>query len=91
MKEHKPFTEHWWWQILLDHVYYCKWKYRDLEEMKRDSVLTDFIINRIKIATLRELKEKVTGLKCENDVRYNLGVTEAKKLIDECEKSVYVD
>ena len=43
----KPFSKDWWWQQLLDHVYLCKWKYRDLEEMKADHELTDFIIDRI--------------------------------------------
>ena len=45
--EPKPFTKDWWWQVLLNHVYLCKWKYIDFDEMKADSELTDFIINRI--------------------------------------------
>ena len=53
--ELKPFTKDWWWQLLLDHVYLCKWKYRNLEEMKSDSELTDFIISRIE----RKIKANV--------------------------------
>lgn len=47
MPSSKPFSKKWWWQVLLNHTYLCKWKYLDLEEMKADSELTDFIIGRI--------------------------------------------
>lgn len=33
--------------MLLTHVYLCKWKYRDLNEFKKDRELTQFIIQRI--------------------------------------------
>lgn len=51
----RPFTKDWYWQLLLDQVYLCKWKYRDLEEMKSDSELTEFIIDRLE----RKIKDGI--------------------------------
>lgn len=45
--------------MLLDHVYLCKWKYMDLEEMRRDSELTDFIIGRIKTVLDKERVKQI--------------------------------
>lgn len=61
MSEPKPFSKDWWWNQLLEHVYLCKWKYRDLEEMKADSELTDFIIGRI------ERKIKANGTTSDSE------------------------
>jgi hypothetical protein len=54
MSEVKPFSEDWWWNILLEHVYYCKWKYINYDEMTKDAELTNFIIKRIKIKILEQ-------------------------------------
>lgn len=52
--DRKPYTKDWWWDRLLEHVYYCKWRYRSEKEMIQDSELTSFIIHRIEKKILEE-------------------------------------
>lgn len=42
-----PFSRAWWWDVLLTHLYHCKIKYTNEEEMRRDGEVTNFIIQRI--------------------------------------------